>query len=125
MRLLLDTHALLYWLDDPALLQSDARIALANPQNHVFFSPISIVEIVIKESRKKITVPGTFTASLADTRFAELRFTSAHALAMRELPPIHKDPFDRMLVAQSRSEQLTFVTRDGVLSQYDVPILAA
>lgn len=125
MKLLLDTHVLLYWLDDPALLDDDARIALANPQNQVFFSPISIVEIAIKESRKKITVPMTFAAGLADTRFAELRFTSAHAQTMRDLPPVHKDPFDRMLVAQTRSEQLTLVTRDDVLSQYEIPILAA
>lgn len=125
MRLLLDTHAFLWWLNDPALLAEEARLAIANGRSTVYVSPISFLEIAIKEALGKLEVPADIAGSLEACRFSELPFTVAHTLALRELPPHHKDPFDRTLVAQARHEGLTLVSRDPRMREYDVPLLAA
>lgn len=125
MKLLLDTNVLLRWLNEPGQLTDEARIAIANPHNFVFVSPISMVEIAIKERLGKLTLKEPLEPKLDEWRFCELPFTLTHAAAMKILPPLHKDPFDRMLVAQSRADQLTFVTRDTLLGQYNVSLLAA
>ena len=125
MRLLLDTHAFLWWLDDPALLAEEARLAIANGRSSVYVSPVSFLEIAIKEAIGKLKIPGTFSDSLESCRFSELPLTVAHATALRDLPSHHKDPFDRTLVAQARHEGLTLVSRDPQMKQYDVTVLAA
>ena len=125
MRLLLDTHAFLWWLDDPALLAEEARLAIANGRSSVYVSPISFLEIAIKEATGKLEVPEDLAGSLDACRFTELPLTVAHTLALRGLPPHHKDPFDRTLVAQARYEGLTLVSRDPQMKRYDVPLLAA
>jgi PIN domain nuclease of toxin-antitoxin system len=125
VRLLLDTHIYLWWLEDPSLLCDDARIAIADPRNIVFVSAASIVEIAIKQATGKLRIAGHPEQQLESCRFHQLPFTIAHASAFRDLPPIHKDPFDRMLAAQARVEQLTVVTRDKVMRQYDLPSIAA
>jgi PIN domain nuclease of toxin-antitoxin system len=125
VKLLLDTHMYLWWLSDPTRLADEARIAIANPRNFVFVSAVSIVEIAIKQGTGKLTSAEPPEAMLESCRFRELPLKIAHASALRDLPAIHKDPFDRMLVAQTSVEKLTLVTRDAVLKQYDIPILAA
>ena len=125
MRLLLDTHVYLWWLEDPALLSDQARIAIADPRNHVFVSSASIIEIAIKQAIGKLKLDEPPELKLASCRFLELPFTIAHASAFRELPSSHKDPFDRMLAAQARVENLTLVTRDKMMNQYELKLIAA
>jgi PIN domain nuclease of toxin-antitoxin system len=125
VRLLLDTHTFLWWLDDPAQLAEDARFAIANGRNGVYVSSVSFLEIVIKESIGKLKAPGNLSTCLEACRFTELPLTVAHATALRALPPHHKDPFDRTLLAQARHEELTLVSRDPLMKRYDVPLLAA
>ena len=125
MKLLLDTHVLLWWLDDPALLADAARVAIANPRNAVYVSAVSAQEIAIKASLNRLTWPGPLLPLLDANRFSRLPVTLEHALALRSLPLVHKDHFDRQLVAQCLVEKMTLVTRDPVLKQYAAPVLAA
>jgi len=125
MNLLLDTHTLLWWLDDAALLSIGAREAISDAQNPTFVSAVSVWEIVIKRALGKLVVPPELEDVLAREPFRRLDVTAAHAFEVGRLPKHHGDPFDRMLVAQCRSEGLTLVTRDAVLARYDVPILRA
>jgi PIN domain nuclease of toxin-antitoxin system len=125
MKLLLDTHIYLWWLEDPILLTDKARIAVANPRNFVFVSAASIIEISIKQASGKLRTKEPPEAQLQKCRFHELPLTFAHASALRDLPFIHKDPFDRMLAAQALVEGLTLVTRDPIVREYDVPSIAA
>jgi PIN domain nuclease of toxin-antitoxin system len=123
MKLLLDTHIVLWWLDDPALLSSDARDAIADPANDVLVSAVVAWEIAIKRGLGKLTAPPDFEAAIQSAGFETLPITVAHALATESLPPHHRDPFDRMLVAQAQFENCTIVTRDPVLAQYGVPTI--
>lgn len=125
MKLLLDTHVLLWWLEDPALLADEARVAVANPRNAVYVSASSVQEITIKQARNRLTCPEPLLPLLDENKFSRLPVTLDHALALRALPPLHKDPFDRQLVAQCRCEDLTLVTRDRMQMKYDVPVIAA
>jgi len=124
MRLLLDTHALLWWLRDEGLAV-EARAAIATPRNSVFVSAANTWEISIKQSLGKLTVDGDVLKHVAQAGFDELPITLAHGIAAGQLPTHHKDPFDRMLIAQAQLEGLTVVTRDQRFRQYDVPTLAA
>jgi PIN domain nuclease of toxin-antitoxin system len=125
MKLLLDTHIYLWWLADPSLLTDEARLAIGNPRHFVFVSAVSIVEIAIKQANGKLRSSEPPEVMLEPCRCHELPLTIAHASALRELPPYHKDPFDRMLIAQARVEGMTLVSRDEVMEQYDIPLLAA
>ena len=125
MKLLLDTHVLLWWLEDPALIADAARIEIANPRNAVYVSAVSIQEIVIKQQQKRLTCPEPLLPLLDENKFSSLPVMLTHALALGELPPLHKDPFDRQLLAQCRYEQMTLVTRDRTLTKYDVPFVIA
>ncbi len=106
-------------------LKEEARLAIANGRNTIFMSPISILEIGIKQATGKLKVPTTLLETLHGCRFAELPLSIAHAAEVAELPAIHKDPFDRTLVAQARVEGLSLVSRDVLLGRYDVPLMAA
>lgn len=124
-RLLLDTNALLWWLaDDRARLGTLARDRIAQPQTVVFVSAISAAEIAIKQSIGKLRVPGDVAEQIEASGFVELPLLIRHAQALVMLPLHHRDPFDRLLVAQAVVERLTVVTGDEALAAYDVPILA-
>jgi PIN domain nuclease of toxin-antitoxin system len=125
VKLLLDTHVLLWFLDNPALLREEARIAIANPRNAVYVSSVCFQEIVIKSAIGKLNCAQPILPLLAANKFTALPITPEHALAMAALPPHHRDPFDRQLLAQCAVEGLRLVTRDGRLGCYDVPQLAA
>lgn len=125
MKLLLDTHAFLWWLDDPTQLTDRARVAIANPRNFVFVSPVSIIEIAIKEARGKLTTKRPPELQIESCRFHPLPLTIAHAAALKTLPSIHNDPFDRLLLAQAQVEGMTIATRDSEFPKYGVPVLAA
>lgn len=125
MQLLLDTHALLWWLADLPLLGSTARKQIANPDNQVLVSAASAWEIEIKRALGKLVAPTDLQSAIADAQFEILPMTMAHCIAAARLPPHHQDPFDRMLIAQAVEEHLTIVTRDRAFATYDVPLLAA
>jgi PIN domain nuclease of toxin-antitoxin system len=123
VNLLLDTHTLLWWLGDPPTLSTRAREAIADPENTVFLSAVVIWEIRIKEAIGKLRLPDEFEAILSQQPFVALPVTVEHAHTLKRLPPIHRDPFDRMLVAQALCERLTLVTRDTSIADYPVPSL--
>lgn len=127
MRLLLDTHALLWWLFDDPHLSSVAREAIADPQNGILVSAASGWEIATKHRLGKLPEAGDVSRALPrylrKARFTELAVRMDHALAAGALPGPHRDPFDRMLIAQSRIEALPVVTVDGVFQDYDVSVI--
>lgn len=125
MRLLFDTHVLLWWLADDTRLGESARDAIANPENLILLSAASIWEIRIKQAIGKLELPANFGELLAEQAFEPLAVTVSHAHAVKDLPLLHSDPFDRMLVAQARIERLTILTRDHMIPRYDVPTLLA
>ncbi|MFH1737604.1 MAG: type II toxin-antitoxin system VapC family toxin [bacterium] len=125
MRLLLDTHALIWWLDDNPILSQPAREAISEYRNLVLASVVSVWEIVIKKSLGKLRAPQNLEEELVKHRFQPLPIAMHHALAVEQLPHYHQDPFDRMLVAQAQVESLTLVTRDPMMRKYDVSVLLA
>ena len=125
MRLLLDTHVLLWWLADDAGLGAEARAAIAGGDAYVAVSAASAWEIAIKQRLGKLRAPDDLAAQLARHRFVPLAVTVPHALRAGALPLLHDDPFDRMLVAQAELEGLTVVTRDAAIGRYGVPTLTA
>ncbi len=125
MKLLLDTHVLLWWLDDSTLLSSSAREAIENEQNTVYVSAAVAWEIAIKRGLGKLEFAHDLEAILASNRFEALAITVSHALAVERLPNHHSDPFDRVLVAQALHDGLTLVSRDPEIQRYPVSHLAA
>ena len=125
MNLLLDTHALLWWLDDDPDLSKTARDAVADGRNLVLVSAASIWEIGIKRASGKLVVPADFRDVLSRQPFLFLDITAEHAHAVSDLPLHHRDPFDRMLIAQASMERLTIITRDDLIKQYDIPVIDA
>ncbi len=123
MRLLLDTHVLLWARSSPDRLTAKQRGAIRDPQNTVFVSAISLAEIGIKSALGKLTVPVDFGDSLDDFGVDRLDFTAAHAQPLNKLPPHHRDPFDRMLICQAIVEDLVFVTADERCAEYGVRTL--
>jgi PIN domain nuclease of toxin-antitoxin system len=125
VRLLLDSHVLLWWLQDPRLLDRKLQAVLQDPGNEAFFSPVSIWELGLKVAEGKLRFPAALTDHLLADGFDELPVVTAHAMRILTLPHIHLDPFDRMLIAQSLCEGLVLATRDAAISRYDVPTIPA
>jgi PIN domain nuclease of toxin-antitoxin system len=123
LRLLLDTHVLLWWGTDDARLPDSWRPVVADPAHDVYVSSVSIAEIAIKASLGKLSAPRDLLATLDDEDFISLSLTSAHAARLRDLPWHHRDPFDRMLIAQARLEDLTLATVDPAFAAYDIRTL--
>jgi|SRR5690554_5304422 len=120
MRFLLDTHVLLWWLANDSRLSEPHRSLIADRANFVLVSSISIAEVSIKASLGKLEAPANTHDAALMSGFGLLSFEAAHAEELRELPWIHRDPFDRMLVAQARIEKLRLLTADARIRQYDV-----
>ncbi len=118
MLYLLDTHILLWWLSDSNNLSSKAKKLIANPKNTLFVSSTSAWEISIKKALGKLTSPNNLESVLRESNFLTLDITIPHALLAGELPNHHHDPFDRMLVAQSKLENLTLITHDKIFKKY-------
>jgi PIN domain nuclease of toxin-antitoxin system len=124
VRLLLDTHVLLWWLADEGLAPG-ARTAIADPGNVVAVSAVSAWEIAIKKALGKLDAPDDLEDQVRDSGFDPLPVTIADGLRAGALEPHHDDPFDRMLIAQAEAEGLTVVTRDKRFADYGVPLLPA
>jgi len=121
MKLLLDTHLLLWAAGAPERLSDTARALLTEPTNELYFSAASLWEVAIKCSlgRSDFQVnPRVLRRNLLDNGYQELPVASAHAVSIDNLPPLHKDPFDRLLVAQATVEGITLLTSDAQVARY-------
>ena len=124
MKLLLDTHVVLWWLEDPDKICEKAVDEIAGAEK-VLVSAVVAWEIAIKRALGKLTAPHNLEAAIASAGFDQLAVTHSHALATESLPDHHRDPFDRMLIAQASLEGCTLVTRDDKIKKYPVSILNA
>lgn len=125
MKLLLDTHLLLWAAGQPDRLSAAARALLENPENALLFSAASLWEVAIKRGlgRDDFRVDARLLRrGLLDNGYQELPITSQHVVTIDGLPPIHKDPFDRILVAQATVEGITLLTADPLVAQYPGPV---
>ncbi|WP_323841927.1 MULTISPECIES: type II toxin-antitoxin system VapC family toxin [unclassified Moraxella] len=131
MRYLLDTHILLWALKNSPKLSKSVKLIVSDYRNELWFSPASIWEVGIKLSNEKVqdddlVEPFLLYQTLLQEDFKELKINSRHAIAVRNMQKIHKDPFDRILIAQAKTENLVLITVDDKIKQYDgVPILMA
>ncbi|MDL2322327.1 type II toxin-antitoxin system VapC family toxin [Desulfosarcina sp. OttesenSCG-928-B08] len=124
MKLLLDTHILIWAA--AGMLPEQALKLVTDGDNTLYFSPASIWEIVIKKGlgRPDFKIaPEVLRRGLLDNQYQELCITSRHTLAVNDLPQIHKDPFDRILLAQAKSEGISLITSDSIMREYPGPII--
>jgi len=122
VKLLVDTHVVIWWLADDPTLAEDVKTQLDH-EPEVFLSAATVWEVAIKQAIGKLIEPADLPERIRDSGLRELPITAQHALTAARLPLLHRDPFDRMLIAQARCEDLTLVTRDPQILRYDVPLL--
>ena len=125
LRLLLDTHTLVWWLSDVSRLAEGARNAIADPRNDVFVSAVTGWEISVKRAKGHMTAPDNLSAVIGEKGFIHLPLTFHHAEQAGNLPMHHRDPIDRMLIAQAQAEGLVLVTRDTLIPPYGIRVMAA
>ena len=123
MNLLLDTHIMIWALENNPKLSQKARAAIIQGENMVYVSTATIWEMSIKESMGKLSTPDNLLDELQLHRFTILNINFEHARLAGQLPMIHKDPFDRMLIAQAQLEKLTLISNDKFISQYDIKLI--
>lgn len=127
MRALLDTHAFVWWVTDDSRLSSTARSIIVDPGNMLFVSAASAWEIVIKVRLGKLSLPEVpelyIPSRLEINRFESLAIQIIHALQVTNLPDLHRDPFDRILIAQSQVEKMPIVTVDKLIAQYPIDVI--
>ena len=124
-RFLLDTHVLLWWLTDDPRLGASARQTIADAQNEVFVSAATGWEVAIKWALGKLRAPDELETGVKEEGFVPLSITFRHAEQAGALPLLHRDPFDRVLIAQALAEDLILITNDERIKRYDVQTLAA
>jgi len=124
-RLLLDTHVFLWWLNDDPALGEHARGEISNGRNHVYVSAATVWEMSIKRALGKLQAPGDIEAVVEAERFIKLNISLRHGEQAGALPPFHRDPFDRMLIAQAQSDNLILVTADDQFEQYGASLMKA
>ncbi|MGW0934928.1 type II toxin-antitoxin system VapC family toxin [Streptomyces sp. NPDC002666] len=122
MKLLLDTHVVLWWLDDSAELTGEVK-HLLDTEPSVFVSAVTPWEIAVKQSLGKLEGPDDLAERVRDSQFLSLPITAGHGVRAGRLPGHHRDPFDRILIAQAQTEGMTIVTRDKWIPSYDVQIM--
>lgn len=123
MNYLLDTHVFLWVLADPGRLSKKALAAIRNPNHAVFISAVTSVEISIKQALGKLEAPEGLEDEIGHRGFQHLPLSYRHGTRMRNLPPYHQDPFDRMLIAQAMEESLTLISHDRKMEKYPVNLL--
>jgi len=120
LRFLLDTHVALWWANDPRQLTETARSLITDGRNEVFLSSASVWEAAIKTAAGRLSTPTPIFEAASSAGLRELTINWAHAQCAAALPPLHRDPFDRMLVGQALVEELVLITRDPLVRQYSV-----
>ena len=127
MKYLLDTHAFLWFVTDDDKLSSNARSIIKNSNNEVYFSAVSAWEMSIKVRLGRLTIEEALEPfiikQLAENNFSTLSITIFHSIYTSKLPEIHKDPFDRMLIAQAQVENLSLISRDKNIKKYKIPVV--
>ena len=123
MKYLLDTNIFIWWVENDKKLTSDWRAEISSPQNIVIVSVVSAWEMSIKMRKRKLKLKTTWEDCFDNLEFDSLDITLGHLGEFHKLPLLHKDPFDRMLVAQARVEECTLITSDIKLKEYNVPTL--
>ena len=127
MNALLDTHTFLWWVADAPQLSDPAKSFITNPDNTIFFSVASAWEIIIKVGTGKLNIPeepnSYIKSRIIDNRFEVLQIELLHVLQVANLPDLHRDPFDRIIIAQSQVTRMPILTIDCLVSQYDVEII--
>lgn len=126
MRALLDTHAFLWWISNDARLSERCRAIISNGVNQILFSAVSAWEIAVKAGIGRLAIPGDVETYIVEqvsrNRFEILPISLSHALRVSRLPNHHKDPFDRMLVAQAQVERVTILTGDAQIARYPIRV---
>lgn len=125
MNLLLDTHVLLWWLDDSPALSETARSAIADADNLIILSAVVIWEIRIKQALGKLDISTDFYEIIQQQGFEIIPITPDHAYAVGDLPMHHRDPFDRMLIAQAKLEGFAVITHDAAFKRYPITVMDA
>ena len=125
MKYLLDTHVILWWLLDPKELNKKARDIISDRSHLLFTSSVSFWEMAIKSSIGRLNLPNNIIELLKNEKIDTIPLTAEDALAVADLPVLHNDPFDRMLVVQAKRHDMILVTRDNKLAEYPVAILKA
>lgn len=125
MKLLLDSHVIVWWLEDSRHLTPAVRAAISSPASHPFISAASVWELALKIAKGQLKLPDDYVHRLRTDGFTELPVTIKQVVNSTRLPALHRDPFDRLLVAQALAEGLVLVTHDDVVQRYDVPVLEA
>ena len=123
MRILLDTHVFIWWDDENPALAGELRETISDPVNEIYVSAASVWEIAIKRRRGKIAFARGIKAAIATNRFLALPITPDHAEHAGGLPPHHRDPFDRMLIAQATLENMALATQDAMAGPYGIPTI--
>jgi PIN domain nuclease of toxin-antitoxin system len=122
-RILIDTHVLLWWLGDNRALGSEARGTIESAENIIYVSAASVWEVSIKKSLGKLQAPGDYELILEEEGFESLPISAFHAEQAGALPPLHRDPFDRMLVAQAQAEGLVLMSGDRRMAEYGIRLI--
>jgi PIN domain nuclease of toxin-antitoxin system len=124
-RYLLDTHVFLWTIEDPSKLSVECLAALADPSHRFFVSAASVWEIAVKQAKRQLQFKGSVVDTIESMRIIELPISGRHSEASATLPNHHSDPFDRLLIAQTKMEGMILMTRDRAIFAYDVPLLRA
>ncbi len=125
MNYLLDTHVVLWWFTDPTIIKSKTRHIIQDKSNGIFISSASFWEMAIKKSIGKLTLPHNFLEALTMEGFQTLTIKPEEALGVADLPMLHTDPFERLLIIQAKLNNLILITRDSKIQNYPVPTLMA
>jgi PIN domain nuclease of toxin-antitoxin system len=125
MKYLLDTHIIIWWLTEPQNIAINARNVISDKKQEIFMSSISFWEIAIKQNLGRLVVPANLIDILTHEGFQLLPLSAQEALSVADLPLIHTDPFDRMLIMQSKLNDLILITRDKKIAEYPVLTLSA
>jgi PIN domain nuclease of toxin-antitoxin system len=125
MRYLLDTHVVLWWLTEPERLSEQAQTIIADKTNSISVSSVSFWELAIKSSLGRVTIPRNLLSILNHNNFDILPIIAEEALSLVDLPNLHKDPLDRMLIAQAKYNGLIFITRDEAIQNYPITLIKA
>lgn len=118
MNIILDTHILLWWLSDDSRLSKTARKVIPLPDNEIYISAVTVAEISIKASLGKLSNIPNLLEHIKQSGFKLLDFTAYHAMMLKQLPWHHRDPFDRMLIAQSKAEDIYLLSSDETIKEY-------